>query len=96
MDNDTLKLIARLKIQAARAGVPIDVVRLAGDRSYARGVLARYSDGADEEGTMLALQVMDRLGLMPSAPPPVVQPSVDLVAPTPDPAAESRYVGRLR
>jgi hypothetical protein len=95
MDNETLRLIARLKINAARAGMPVDVVRFVSDRLYAKGVLQRFSDAAAEEGVLLVLQLMDKLGMTASikhetnvVPLPVLRPE--------RPVAESRYVGRLR
>jgi hypothetical protein len=67
MENEALKLIARLKISAAKRGMPVDVVRFAGDRAYARAVLSKFSDTADEDGIVLALQLMDKLALAPTS-----------------------------
>lgn len=112
MDNDTLKLIARLKIAAARLQLPVDVVRFVADTDYAQQSLMRYADMADEEGVLLALQLIERLGLgvvaaVPAAPPAQAVPPAPRPAPRRRdvvPAAgapvrkevESRYVGRLR
>ncbi len=99
MDNETLRLIARLKINAARAGMPVDVVHFVSDRLYAKGVLQRFSDAAEEEGVLLVLQLMDKLGMAESMKA-VVDPSSNVVPlPMLRPervAVENRYVGRLR
>lgn len=103
MNNETLKLIARLKIGAARLGHTVDVVRFVADPDYAKSSLLRYADEADEEGVVLALQLIERLGLAgaaaatsapaPVAEPRVREPSTRAAAPPPPP---DRYVGRLR
>lgn len=102
MDNETLKLIARVKIASTRAGVPIDAVKFAADRGYARAALAKFSELADEEGTLLALQLLDRLKMTAGAEPVVVpaarntQPPPAAQAAPARPATSSQYVGRLR
>lgn len=95
MDNDTLRLIARLKIASARLGAPLDAVRIASDRPYAKDALTKFADKADEEGVLLALQLLDKLRLTALVPAePAVKPAP---APaTPKPPADARYVGRLR
>ncbi|MFO0208130.1 MAG: hypothetical protein ACK54L_18655 [Betaproteobacteria bacterium] len=74
MDNETLRLIARLKITAARAGLPVDVVRFAADRPYARSVLQKVSDSASEEDVLLALLLMEKLRMIAPVPPEVAAP----------------------
>ncbi len=102
MDNELLRLIARLKIAAASGGLTIDVVRFVADRPYARALISRFSDGADEDGVLLALQILDRMGLSAALaadnvvalsvakPPPPVPPAA---APAPD---APKYVRSLR
>ena len=63
MDNDSLKLIARLKVGAARLGQSIDLARLATDAEYAKTVILRFTDFSDDRGVALALDLIDRLGL---------------------------------
>lgn len=102
MHNDALRMIARLKISSARLGLPVDVVRFAADRDYAREVLKKFSDAADEDRVMLALELMDKLGMAPAVdppPPPAPLPPVSAAPRKPvalDDAADERYVGRLR
>ncbi len=96
MDNETLRLIARLKINAARAGMPVDVVHFVSDRLYAKSVLQRFSDAAEEDGVLLVLQLMDKLGMAESikaAESNVV--TLPMLRPE-RVAVENRYVGRLR
>jgi hypothetical protein len=95
MDNETLRLIARLKINAARAGMPVDVVHFVGDRLYAKGVLQRFSDAAEEEGVLLVLQLMDKLGMTSSIKQDAVVVQMPMLRPE-RVAVENRYVGRLR
>jgi len=98
MDNEAFRLIARLKVAAARVGQPIDVVRFAADRNYARASMQQFAATSDEEGALLVLQLMDKLAMTAPLPPP---------RPAPEPAAETatagskndtdtRYLGRLR
>lgn len=95
MDNDTLRLIARLKISSARLGMPLDAVQFASDRAYARDTLTKFADRADEEGVLLALQLLDTLRLTTGVPAePAIKPVPAPAAPKPP--AEQRYVGRLR
>ena len=68
VDQTTLKLIARLKHDAYKKGVPIDVVRFAADRNYARWALTEFTACADENGVLLALQIMNRLRLTAPVP----------------------------
>jgi hypothetical protein len=68
VDQTTLKLIARLKHDAHKQGVPIDVVRFAADRNYARWALTQFTATASEEGIVLALQIMNRLRLAAPVP----------------------------
>jgi hypothetical protein len=103
VDNETLKLIARVKIASTRAGAPIDAVKFAADRGYARAALARFTELADEEGTLLALQLLDRLKMTASpeaAAAPVIVPARNTQAPASPPARpatrDTQYVGRLR
>ena len=70
MDHTTLKLIARLKHLSHKQGLPIDVVRFAADRNYARWALTQFTAVADEGDILLALQLMDRLRLTAPVPHP--------------------------
>jgi hypothetical protein len=95
MDNEALKLIARLKIAAARVGIPIDVVRFAADRNFARAALQNFAAHADEDGTVLALTLMHKLGMTAGLDAkPATAPAVE--PPRAPAAVDSKYIGRLR
>ena len=70
MDQTTLKLIARFKHISHKQGIPIDVVRFAADRNYARWALTKFTATGDEEEVLLALQIMSRLRLTAPVPTP--------------------------
>lgn len=72
MDNDSLKLIARLQTGAARLGQSIDVLRFATDADYAKTAILRFTDLTDDRGVALALELIERLGIggAPAAPAP--------------------------
>lgn len=107
MQNEAFRTIARLKIAAARGGFSLDVVRLVADAGYAREVLARFTDHADEDGVLLALQALDALGLSSARAPAATKvavlpvsprtPAARAQAPEPSPrTAPAKYVGSLR
>lgn len=97
MDNEALRLIARLKVSAARIGQPIDVVRFAADRSYARASMQAFAAAADEDGTLLVLLLMEKLGMTAPVPPPrQPPPPADKPDTQPKSDGDTRYIGRLR
>jgi hypothetical protein len=100
MDNETLRLIARVKITAARAGLPVDVVRFASDRPYAKAVLQKVADAVEEDDVLLVLQLMEKLQMIAPVPREAVvlpMPGVPMPALRSErPVVEERYVGRLR
>jgi hypothetical protein len=70
VDQTTLKLIARFKHLSHKQGTPIDVVRFAADRNYARWALTQFTAAGDEDDILLALQIMSRLRLTAPIPQP--------------------------
>jgi len=56
-----MKLIARLKRESAKIGLPLDVIRFAADRKYAHWALTQFTATADDDGVLLALQIMTRM-----------------------------------
>jgi hypothetical protein len=99
MDNETLKLIARLKVAAARAGQNIDVVRFAADRDYARTSMQQFANATDEQGALLVLHLMEKLHMTAAVPPPpaAVAPAAPAAKPAPvKEETDTRYIGRLR
>lgn len=104
MNNETFRLIARFKVAAARTGLTIDVVRFVADSGYARAMLGRFSDDADEEGVVLALRLLEGMDLASKPLKSVVVPLSDAqsqagrakVREAPIPREERKYVGSLR
>ena len=97
MDNEALRLIARLKVAAARIGQPLDVVRFAADGNYARASMQRFAAATDEDGTMLVLQLMDKLAM--TVPMPAARKAKEVVVAEDEQEKsenDARYVGRLR
>jgi hypothetical protein len=76
MDNDSLKLIARLQTGAARLGQSIDVLRFAADAEYAKTAILRFTDLTDERGVALALELIERLGIGGTPAPSAAAASV--------------------
>lgn len=70
MDQDTLKLLAKVKVAARKAiGLDIDVQRLTHDAKYAAETLAKATQCDDENLVLLAITLQDRFGLLRDAPP---------------------------
>ena len=70
MDQDTLKLLAKVKVAARKAiGLDIDVQRLTHDHKYAVETLAKATQSDDENLVLCAITLQDRFGLLKDAPP---------------------------
>jgi CHASE2 domain-containing sensor protein len=70
MDQDTLKMLAKVKVAARKAiGLDIDVQRLTHDHKYAAETLAKATQSDDEALVLLAITLQDRFGLLNDAPP---------------------------
>ena len=71
MDQETLKLLAKVKVAARKAiGLDIDVQRLTHDRKYASEVLAKAMQTDDESLVLTAVPLQDRVGLLNDRPAP--------------------------
>jgi hypothetical protein len=69
MDQDTLKLLAKVKVAARKAlGLEIDVQRLTHDRDYAADILGKASVTDNEELVLAAITLQDRFGLLADKP----------------------------
>jgi len=69
MDQDTLKLLAKVKVAARKAlGLEIDVQRLTHDRDYAKEILAKASESDNEDLVLAAITLEDRFGLLADKP----------------------------
>jgi hypothetical protein len=90
MDRETLNEMVKLKFAARRAGGPeIDLVRLAGDATYAGRIFSAIENLPDESLVLLAMTLRDKFGLLAARPQaPVVKETAS------DP--ESRYLSGAR
>ncbi len=71
MDQDTLKLLAKVKVAARKVlGLEIDVQRLTHDRDYAKQILEKASQSDNEDLVLAAITLEDRFGLLADKPPP--------------------------
>jgi hypothetical protein len=72
MDQETLKLLTRVKVSARKAiGLDIDVSRLTRDRHYANQVLGDAARSDNEDLVLVALTLQDKFGFFeePKAEP---------------------------
>jgi len=78
MDRETLNEMVKLKFAARRAGGPeIDLVRLAGDATYAGRVFSALEALPDESLVLLAMTLRDKFGLLAARPQPVAAEAID-------------------
>jgi len=69
MDQETLKLLAKVKVAARKAlGLEIDVQKLTHDAAYAREVLEKASQSDNEDLVLAAITLQDRFGLLAEKP----------------------------
>jgi len=69
MDQDTLKLLAKVKVVARKAlNLEIDVQRLTHDRDYAADVLGKASVTDNEDLVLAAITLQDKFGLLAEKP----------------------------
>ena len=69
MDQDTLKLLAKVKVAARKAlGLEIDVQRLTHDRDYAADILGKASVTDNEDLVLAAITLQDKFGLLADKP----------------------------
>ena len=77
MDRETLNEMVRLKFASRKVGGPeVDLVKLAGDATYASEIFSAVEQLPDESLVLLAITLRDKFGLLPAKPaPPSVDPS---------------------
>jgi hypothetical protein len=69
MDQDTLKLLAKVKVAARKAlDLEIDVQRLTHDRDYAADILGKASVTDNEDLVLAAITLQDKFGLLADKP----------------------------
>ncbi len=87
MDQETLRLLARLKVAARKTlGLDIDIQRLTHDRAYASEVLHKATQTEDEALVLAAITLQDRFGLLNPAPNPKASE-----APAPESTPKDKY-----
>jgi hypothetical protein len=70
MDQETLKLLTRVKLSARKAiGLDIDVSRLTRDRQYATQVLGDAARSDNEDLVLAALTLQDKFGFFEEPAP---------------------------
>ncbi len=83
MDQDTLKLLAKVKGAARKAlNLEIDVQRLTHDRDYAADILGKASVTDNEDLGLAAITLQDRFGLL--ADKPTAKPKAGETTPDPN------------
>jgi hypothetical protein len=79
LDRETLNEMVKLKFASRKAGGPeVDLVKLAGDATYAARVFSAIENLPDESLVLLAMTLRDKFGLLaakPQAPEAAVPPS---------------------
>lgn len=69
MDQDTLRLLAKVKVAARKTlALDIDVQRLTHDADYAKEILEKASQTDDEGLVLAAITLQDRFGLLADKP----------------------------
>jgi hypothetical protein len=95
MDRETLNEMVRLKFDSRKVGGPdIDLVKLAGDATYASEIFSAVEQLPDESLVLLAITLRDKFGLLPAKPAAVVEPHA--VEPEPEAPPPKRYLSGAR
>jgi hypothetical protein len=87
LDAATMALLAKVKMLAKKIGVNVDLVKMGNDKAYAETTLGELSNADDPELVLIAVQLMNQLGL-------IGMPAAD--AKPAKKQEEARYVGSLR
>lgn len=95
MDQSLLKELAQFKLLLKRATQhSADIERLITDPAYGKEVLSLAEESDNEQLVILALELKDRLGLLPQ--PGGSKSAAVAPAAAPEPADTKKYVGSLR
>jgi hypothetical protein len=94
MDRETLNEMVRLKFDSRKVGGPdIDLVKLAGDATYAAEILSAVEQLPDESLVLLAITLRDKFGLLPAKPAPAAAEPAET---KPEPPPSKRYMSGAR
>jgi hypothetical protein len=87
LDNETMTLLAKLKVAAKKTGINIDLIRMSGDTSYAATMLNELSNSEDAELVLIVVSLMNKFGMI-YTPRKNDNPQEE--------SDEDRYIGGLR
>ena len=94
MDRETLNEMVRLKFDSRKVGGPdIDLVKLAGDATYASEIFSAVEQLPDESLVLLAITLRDKFGLLPAKPAAAATEPAEVKAESPPP---KRYLSGAR
>ncbi|MCU0810805.1 MAG: hypothetical protein MUE59_07195 [Thiobacillaceae bacterium] len=94
MDRETLNEMVRLKFASRKVGGPeVDLVKLAGDATYAAEIFSAVEQLPDESLVLLAITLRDKFGLLPAKPAPAVAEPAET---KPEPPPSKRYMSGAR
>lgn len=97
MDNEQIKLIARLRVLLMKeTGEKMDLVKFANDAGYARQVLASATATENEELLVTALRLMQLRGWVTGAAPERAASEPETSRSVEDDSDKKHYVGNLR
>lgn len=89
LDNETMLLLAKLKVAAKKSGVNIDLIKMSGDQRYAATMLNELSNADDPETVLMVVTLMNKFGM-------IFTPGTNDSAKPREASDEVRYVGKLR
>jgi hypothetical protein len=94
MDRETLNEMVRLKFDSRKVGGPdIDLVKLAGDATYASEIFSAVEQLPDESLVLLAITLRDKFGLLPAKPAAAAAEPAEVKA---KPPPSKRYLSGAR
>ena len=94
MDRETLNEMVRLKFDSRKVGGPdIDLVKLAGDATYAAEIFSAVEQLPDESLVLLAITLRDKFGLLPAKLAPAAVKPAETKPESPPP---KRYMSGAR
>ena len=93
MDQNEIRLVAHLKVLSSKqTGNKIDLVRFSSDNGYAKQVLEAAIASDNEELIVVAMQLMERRGLLPKPAAATEQKNEDKKGNN----VTNRYIGKLK
>lgn len=87
LDNETIALLAKLKVAAKKYETNVDLIKMSSDNTYAATVLNELSNADDAEVVLIVITLMNKFGIIST---PRNEPTRE------EESDAERYVGRLR